>query len=84
MGGFRTKPLLRWHSDEIQPKPSPTVMLYRLTHDSKEQIFNYKSMIFIKNMNKSVLLNPFKYTKTFKQKWNRSVYWANVLKNQKS
>lgn len=84
IGGFRTKPVLRWHSDDIQPKPSPTVMLYRLMHDTKEQIFNYKSMIYIKNMNKSVLLNPFKYTKTFKQKWNRSVYWANVLKNLNS
>jgi glycosyltransferase involved in cell wall biosynthesis len=84
MGGFRTKPVLRWQNDEIQPKPSPTVMLYRLMHDTKEQISNYKSMIFIKNLNKSVLFNPFKYIKIFKQKWNRSVYWANVLKNQKS
>ena len=28
MGGFRTKPVLRWHEDEIQPKPSPTVTVY--------------------------------------------------------
>jgi GT2 family glycosyltransferase len=82
MGGFRTKPVLSWQNDKIQPKPSPTVMLYRLLYDTEEQIRNYKSMIFIKNLNSSFLLNPFSYTKIFKQKWNRSVYWANELKNR--
>lgn len=80
IGGFRTKPVLKWQYDEIQPKPSPTVMLYRLLYDTKEQIRNYKSMIFIKNLNRSFLSNPFKYIKTFRQKWNRSVYWATELK----
>jgi glycosyltransferase involved in cell wall biosynthesis len=82
MGGFRTKPVLKWHHDKIQPKPSPTVMLFRLLYDTKEQISNYKSMIFIKNLNSGFLLNPFGYIKTFKQKWNRSVYWANELNKQ--
>ena len=80
IGGFRTKPILRWQQDEIQPKPSPTVMLFRLLYDTKEQLCNYKSTIFIKNLNRNFLLNPFKYIKTFKQKWDRSVYWANELK----
>jgi glycosyltransferase involved in cell wall biosynthesis len=84
IGGFRTKPVLRWQNDEIQPKPSPTVMLFRLLYDTKEQISNYKSMIFIKNLNKGFLLNPFNYIKTFKQKWNKSVYWANLLSKQES
>ncbi len=82
IGGFRTKPVLQWQNEEIQPKPSPTVMLYRLLYDTKEQIQNYKSMIFIKNLNSSFLRNPFGYIKTFKQKWNKSVYWANELKNR--
>jgi glycosyltransferase involved in cell wall biosynthesis len=84
MGGFRTKPVLRWQNDVILPKPSPTVMLFRLIYDTKEQISNYKSMIFIKNLNKSFLLNPFSYIRTFKQKWNRSVYWANELNKKQS
>ena len=82
MGGFRTKPVLKWHDDKIQPKPSPTIMLYRLLYDTKEQTQNYKSMIFIKNLNSSFLRNPFKYIKIFKQKWNRSVYWAKELNKQ--
>jgi hypothetical protein len=28
VGGFRTKPKLAWENDEIQPKPSPTVMFF--------------------------------------------------------
>lgn len=82
MGGFRTKPILKWQKDVIQPKPSPTLMLFRLLYDTKEQISNYKSMIFIKNLNKGFFLNPFSYIKTFKRNWNRSVYWANVLNKQ--
>ena len=82
MGGFRTKPILQWQDDEIQPKPSPTIMLYKLLYDTKEQTQNYKSTVFIKNLNKNFLLNPFKYIKTFRQKWNRSVYWAKELNKQ--
>lgn len=82
IGGFRTKPVLKWHNDEIQPKPSPTVMLYRLLYDTKEQLSNYKTTLFFKNLNKSFFLNPFKYIKTFRQKWNKSIYWANELKKQ--
>jgi GT2 family glycosyltransferase len=84
IGGFRTKPVLRWHTDEIQPKPSPTLMLFRLKYDTKEQLYNYKTILFFKNLNKSFLFNPIKYIKVFKQKWNRSVYWANKLHLEKS
>ena len=82
VGGFRTKPVLKWQNDAILPKPSPTVMLFRLMYDTKEQISNYKSMIFIKNLDINFFLNPFRYIKIFRQKWNRSVYWANELKKQ--
>lgn len=82
MGGFRTKPVLRWQNDKIQPKPSPTVILFRMLHDTKEQIRNYKTTLLIKNLSSDFLLNPFKYIKTFRQKWNRSVYWANQLNKQ--
>lgn len=83
IGGFRTRPVLQWQNDEIQPKPSPTVMLFRLLYDTKEQISNYKSMIFIKNLNKDFLFNPFLYAKIFRERWNRSVYWANKLNERK-
>lgn len=84
IGGFRTTPILKWSNDEIQPKPSPTVMLYKLLHETEEQLNSYKTTLFLKNMNKGFLKNPFRYIKSFRQKWDRSVYWANELKNQQS
>lgn len=82
IGGFRTIPVVKWKSDPIMPKPSPTVMLFRLLYDTKEQLQSYKTTIFLKNLNKAFLKNPFKHIKTFRQKWDRSIYWANELKKQ--
>ena len=82
IGGFRTKPVLKWSNEQIQPKPSPTVMLYKLKHDTKEQLCLYKVTIFLKNINSDFLKNPFHYIAVFKSKWNKSVYWANKLNNQ--
>jgi len=82
IGGFRTKPFLKWQNDEVQPKPSPTIMLFNLYYNSKEQLSNYKTTLFFKNLNSSFFINPIKYLKIFKQKWKRSVYWANQLKNE--
>lgn len=84
IGGFRTKPVLRWQNDKILPKPSPTVMLFRLLYDTNEQLASYKTTLFFKNLNKSFFLNPFKYIKTFKQKWDRSIFWATELSKQQS
>jgi glycosyltransferase involved in cell wall biosynthesis len=84
IGGFRTKPTLEWSHDIIEPKPSPTVMLYKLLHETEEQLRSYKTTVFFKNLNKGFVRNPFKYIKTFRQKWNRSVYWANKLKKHQS
>jgi hypothetical protein len=38
VGGFRTKPRLAWENDEIQPKPSPT-MLFQITHKTETAKF---------------------------------------------
>ena len=80
MGGFRTKPILRWSADEISPKPSPTVMLYRLKHDTQEQLALYKNTLFFKNLNRNFFLNPVNHIKMFKKKWDRSIFWANELR----
>jgi glycosyltransferase involved in cell wall biosynthesis len=82
IGGFRTKPSVRWQDDPIQPKPSPTVMLFKLLHDTKEQLLNYKVTLFFKNLNKEFIFNPVKYIRLFNKKWTRSIFWANELNNQ--
>lgn len=82
MGGFRTKPVLQWHNETIQPKPSPTVMLYQLLHQTKEQRLGYKTTLFFKFYSKQTIKNPFSYFINYKKQWNQSVYWANQLKKQ--
>jgi GT2 family glycosyltransferase len=82
MGGFRTQPTLRWQNEAILPKPSPTVMLFRLLYDTPEQLLSYKTTIFLKNLNKSFLKNPLGYIKLFRKKWDTSVFWATKLKNE--
>lgn len=82
IGGFRTQPVLRWQQQGILPKPSPTLMLFRLLYDTQEQLRGYKTTLFFKNITKQFWINPVRYIKTFNQKWNASVYWAQQLKNE--
>lgn len=82
MGGFRTKPFLEWHNDRIQPKPSPTVMLYQMKHQTKEQLLGYKTTLFFKYYNRQQIKNPFRYWINYRKQWNQSVLWAAKL-NQK-
>ncbi|PXY44090.1 glycosyltransferase family 2 protein [Flavobacterium hydrophilum] len=83
IGGFRTKPVLGWQNDEIQPKPSPTVMLYKILHLNEKQISGYKTILFFKFYKVQPIKNPISYFFNFKKQWNRSLYWANLLKNQR-
>lgn len=83
VGGFRFKPELQWQADLIQPKPSPTVMLYKVLHSTNEQISSYKITLFFKYYRVQSIKNPIKYFFYFKKQWNKSVYWATVL-NSKS
>lgn len=82
MGGFRIKPVLEWHNDLIQPKPSPTIMLYKILHLSKEQINGYKTILFLKFYKAQTIKNPIRYFSSFKKQWKQSEYWANQLKNK--
>lgn len=82
IGGFRTKPVLAWQKDVIQPKPSPTVMLYKILHLNEKQIKGYKTILFLKFYKKQSIKNPIRYFSNFKKQWKRSLYWANQLRNQ--
>jgi len=79
MGGFRTKQVLAWQNDPVQPKPSPTVMLYQQLHQTKEQILGYKTILFFKYYKHQKIKNPVSYFINFRKQWYRSVYWANEL-----
>ncbi|MBU2527448.1 MAG: glycosyltransferase [Bacteroidetes bacterium] len=78
-GGFRTTPKLAWQEDKPQPKPSPTVMLFRKTHYSAEQLWGYKTVLFFKFYRQQGVKNPIAYFNTFKNSWEKSLQWAKLL-----
>jgi GT2 family glycosyltransferase len=80
IGGFRTKPFLPWHQDKVQPKPSPTVMLFILLNNTKEQRLGYKTTLFFKYYRYQKIKNPYRYFIQFQKQWNQSVFCANHLK----
>ncbi|WP_338359654.1 glycosyltransferase family A protein [Yeosuana marina] len=80
MGGFRTKVIQPWQDEEIQPKPSPTIMLFNIKNRTKQQILGYKTLLFIKFFTKQKNKNIFIYFFEMKKRWKRSLYWANELK----
>jgi glycosyltransferase involved in cell wall biosynthesis len=80
IGGFRTKPILIWQNEPIQPKPSPTVMLYIITHNSKEQLMGYKATLFFKYYKHQKHKNLMQYYKMFQKQWDHSLFVANQLK----
>ncbi|MGL2988085.1 glycosyltransferase family 2 protein [Flavobacterium sp. RSSA_27] len=82
MGGFRSKPVLQWHKEVIQPKPSPTIMYVKQKCDTKEQILGYKTVLFLKFYSHQNIKNPFRYYTLFQSQWKISVYWAKLLKQQ--
>lgn len=82
IGGFRTKPVQQWQNDEIQPKPSPTIMLYQILHHTPAQTNSYKTTLFFKYYRLQTIKNPVKYYIHFHKQWERSVFWANELRKQ--
>lgn len=80
IGGFRTKQVFKWQDASIQPKPSPTVMLYFIKNYSKQQLNGYKTTLFFKYFRLQKIRNPFRYYKNFQKQWKQSIYWANELK----
>jgi glycosyltransferase involved in cell wall biosynthesis len=82
VGGFRTKLNLAWDNEKIKPKPAPTVLLYKILHETNEQINGYRIILFFKYYSKQSIKNPIRYFFNFKKEWKQSLYWANKLTNR--
>jgi len=78
-GGFREKIIQKWEQEAIKPKPSPTIMVYKLTYLTKEQLQSYKTTLFIKFYRDQSIKNPISYFRMMKRAWNKSIYWAKYL-----
>ena len=83
MGGFRTKFVQEWDNEIIPPKPSPTIMLLRIMHSSKQEINGFRTILFMKYYKINSIKNPIKYFKYFNKQWQISQFWANHLLNKK-
>lgn len=81
VGGFRIKIVSPWSKDLIEPKPSPTVMFYYLKYYTKQQLAGYKTILYFKYYGLQSTKNPVKYHLSFAKRWNKSIFWANHLKN---
>lgn len=82
IGGFRTKFIYQWEKELLQPKPSPTVMLYRQKHNTKKQLLGYKTLLFIKFYKLQSVKNPFSYLKLMKKRWEVSKKWSKIVQQQ--
>lgn len=80
MGGYRTKFKQLWEDDVPAPKPSPAIQLLNQTHFTSSQLLGYKLILGIKFYKINSIKNPIRYIRDYKKRWERSEYWANVLK----
>lgn len=78
-GGFRTKHNPIWHEDSIQPKPSPTIMVFMKKHYNEFQTRSYKYVLFLKFFKKQSIKNPIAYIEQMQKQWKSSEYWAEQL-----
>jgi len=76
VGGFRTKPVLAWEKEALQPKPSPTVLLYQLKNLTLEQQRSEKVKLFMNFYKHQPIKNPLRYLKVMNQQWEVSRKWA--------
>ena len=79
IGGFRSEHEFLWDTDKISPKPSPTIMLYKMKYASPQQLRGYKTVLFFKYYFRQSIKNPFKYIAVMNKKWKHSKHWASKL-----
>jgi GT2 family glycosyltransferase len=78
-GGFRFEHSFPWQHDELQPKPSPTVMLNIQKYLTTEQQRASKIVLFMKFYSRQSIKNPFVYIRRMNQRWQKSVEWSKQL-----
>lgn len=79
IGGFRIKQMFEWENEILKPKPSPTVMLYKLSHNSLQQIRGYKIILLLKYYKIQDIKNLVFYYTNFHKQWDKSIFYAKEL-----
>lgn len=81
-GGFRKHIKKPWEQHNVVPKPSPTVMVFKLLHSNKSQRNGYKTLLFFKFYRKQSIKNPFSYIADMNKRFALSILWAKRLLGQ--
>lgn len=76
VGGFRTKLVFAWEDEKVQPKPSPTVLLFQLKNLTLEQQRSEKVKLYLNFYKHQPIKNPLLYIKSMNQRWKVSRKWA--------
>ncbi|TBW25662.1 glycosyltransferase family 2 protein [Gramella sp. KN1008] len=71
-GGFRTPGVNNWKEQELEPKPSPTMMFLIKQHYSKQMMKGFKISLFIKYYKNQKIINPFRYFRSMQKRWKLS------------
>ncbi len=82
VGGFRQKHNFLWAVEDPKPKPSPTVMLYKIKHFTATQLNSYRFMLFVKVYKSQKVKNPISYLKKMNKSYATSKKWALKLMEQ--
>ncbi|MGK0378118.1 MAG: glycosyltransferase involved in cell wall biosynthesis [Patiriisocius sp.] len=82
VGGFRQKHNFLWDVEDPKPKPSPTVMLYKIKHFTATQLNSYRFMLFVKVYKSQKVKNPISYLKKMNKSYATSKKWALKLMEQ--
>jgi len=80
-GGFRTKVKQLWEEDIIEPKPSPTVMLFFLKYKTRYQLHSYRTLLFFNFFKLQPNKNIITYLLNMNKRWKQSLYWAKQLQS---
>ncbi|MCG9973038.1 glycosyltransferase family 2 protein [Christiangramia crocea] len=71
-GGFRTPGINEWKEQDLEPKPSPTMMFLIKQYYSSPMVKGFKISLFIKYYRNQKIINPFLYFRSMQKRWKLS------------
>lgn len=80
-GGFRAPGINEWKDQELEPKPSPTMMFLIKQYYSRQMVKGFKISLFIKYYRNQKIINPFRYFRSMKERWKISESLCDKLNN---
>ncbi|TBN03610.1 glycosyltransferase family 2 protein [Hyunsoonleella flava] len=81
IGGYRTKVKQLWETDEVQPKPSPTIQLLYQNYFTEQQILGYKLLLGLRLYKSGKIRSPFKFIKQYNKQWQQSMHWCHKIQS---